>query len=112
MLSIFHLNFSLNLVSGGNDEAREGHWVWPSDGQPFYDREQGVIPGQHSNWAKPEDNPAPANDAKLNCMVMVKEGTYEGMWREGSCKMKLILCEAVVVEGKALHLDSLSFLDA
>ena len=24
------------VISGGNDEAEEGKWVWPSDGQVFY----------------------------------------------------------------------------
>ena len=116
------------IVAGGNDEAEEGIWVWPSDGQRFYSvieriterkneeddfperiTERIPIAGQYHNW---QDDRAPTYRGG-NCMVMVSgSGNWgvgpAGKWKEVDCSVKkTVVCEAPVVEGEAVYLHPL-----
>ena len=90
-------NWKKVFAIGGNDLEQEGRWVWPSDGQSFFNINdvENIIPRQ--KWSM-----ALTSDTEKNCMVMKEDST----WRDEKCNsLKYVLCEATIVEGKAVHLD-------
>ena len=93
------------IIAAGNDEEKEGTWVWPSDGKVFF--RHGSVGSEYHNWAMPEDDPDPAINDKLNCMVMIQGGNEGGKWRDGPCGKKSVVCEAPVAMGEAVYLEEL-----
>ncbi len=100
------------IVSSGNDEAEEGKWVWPSDGQLFYKvikrskdlRRESA--GQYQMWVtSPKNKIAPDYDANVNCMTMVASGVNKGKWHNTGCSARYVVCEAPVVKGRAIYLE-------
>ena len=91
------------IIGSGTDAAREGKWVWASDGKVFTNRRQ-EINGVYSNWGQASGNKSPAKDRNLNCMTMPKDGLNGGKWTDGKCSGKRVACEAKVVEGDSFYL--------
>ena len=105
------------IVSGGNDQAEEGKWVWPSDGRLFFrvtrekngDLRRVKRNNQYVNWATSPQNDkayiAPGFNGRDNCMTMVKSGSNARMWQDASCSLSQVLCEAPIVKGRATYLE-------
>ena len=99
------------VVMAGNDEAEEGRWIWPSDGQVFFtvkkirngEFEKKKVPGQYSNWhfIKPDWFPG------KHCMLMNSYGQWIGT-DDFDCTKYHLLCEAKVASGTTAYLTDLS----
>ena len=93
------------IIGSGTDAAREGKWVWASDGKVFTDKRK-EIRGVYSNWGQASGNKSPAKDSSRNCMAMPKEGPNGGKWIDEKCSGKRVACEAKVVEGDSFFMTN------
>ena len=112
--AILKIRFEKNtnfVIGSGNDEAKDGIWVWASDNKVFAELlEEGGHPGtMFENFGPGWPIPAP----KDNCLTMVASGPNAGKWQSKPCYTGMkVLCEAKVLSGKPFYpaqLDEIGF---
>ena len=87
------------VIGSGSDQAKEGTWIWASDGQVFskiggYDVDDDDDDDDHTmsrsrfrsmtpyaNFG----NDWPKWDTKANCLVIVRGGVAAGTWQSKPC---------------------------
>ena len=93
------------IIGSGTDAAKEGKWIWASDGKVFTDQRQ-KIRGVYSNWGQAPGNKSSAKDKSRNCMAMPQKDANAGKWIDAKCDGKRVACEAKVVEGDSFFVTN------
>jgi hypothetical protein len=87
---------------GGTDQADEGHWVWGSDGELFWEHDEDgndpsegeAVDGAFVNWSEGRPNDNEGNQDCVAMMIEDGEDGTPGQWNDIVCSDEIaFICE-------------------